>query len=320
MSTKQGTDPISQNDLKEYHNDHVAPYLSQGGGGSSVTVIEELSDIDEMTTFDGEAAGAKAVKSLHSAFSNALTALKNTAIAQAVGATAQDTFTSLITKLGTIVDRGGVTPSKLNVGGSYTIPAGYHDGTGVVQAETAANQGLVSPSGNKSITISSTGTTSNINVSSYATASVTTSGLSKINYLGRVTPTISNPSGKDVYPSNPTSITNRTGTFNLSNYSNYKSLSNNNFFMIVRDRVLPPSGTFQGFQVRTKCQGGANNLDSAQGSYNPGSISYNASTGVLTVQTPYIDINCTDLSTYQNNASGAMSVDVYYISNSLPTS
>lgn len=151
-----------------------------GGGGGSTTVVEELSDIEAMTVFNGEAAGAKAVKTLKQAFSDALTALKNTAIAQAVGATASDTFTSLITKLGAIVNRGGVSPSKLNVGDSYTIPEGYHDGTGVVEAETAANQSLMTiPTANKSITISSTGTTSNINVKNYATASVTTSDLVK---------------------------------------------------------------------------------------------------------------------------------------------
>lgn len=95
-----------------------------------VEVIEELSDIEEMTDFSGEAAGAKAVKGLYQAFSSALTALKNTAIAQAVGATG-DTFASVISKLGEIINRGKVTTS-IGLGGSYTIPEGYHNGQGKV--------------------------------------------------------------------------------------------------------------------------------------------------------------------------------------------
>lgn len=95
-----------------------------------VQVVEELSDIESMTEFDGEAAGAKAVKGLYQAFSSALTALKNTAIAQAVGANGS-TFTSVIAKLDEIVNRGKVTTS-IGLGQSYTIPQGYHNGQGTV--------------------------------------------------------------------------------------------------------------------------------------------------------------------------------------------
>ena len=41
---------------------------------------------------------------------------------------------------GTIPVQGAVTPSALNCGGSYTIPAGYHDGKGKVTANSLANQ------------------------------------------------------------------------------------------------------------------------------------------------------------------------------------
>lgn len=37
---------------------------------------------------------------------------------------------------GTMTNRGAVSPSKLAPGGSYTIPAGYHNGSGKVTAKT----------------------------------------------------------------------------------------------------------------------------------------------------------------------------------------
>lgn len=39
-------------------------------------------------------------------------------------------------KVGTMPNNGKVTPSALNPGGSYTIPAGYHNGQGVVSANS----------------------------------------------------------------------------------------------------------------------------------------------------------------------------------------
>ena len=41
---------------------------------------------------------------------------------------------------GNMTDRGAQTPSALNCGGSYTIPAGYHNGSGKVTANSLANQ------------------------------------------------------------------------------------------------------------------------------------------------------------------------------------
>lgn len=71
---------------------------------------------------------------------------------------------------------------------------------------SVTTDGLSKPSGNKSITISSTGTTSNIDVADYATASVSTSGLS---------PT---PSGTKYIYSN--------GSYDVTNYSSaYVSVS-----------------------------------------------------------------------------------------------
>lgn len=41
---------------------------------------------------------------------------------------------------GSMANNGAVTPSALNAGGSYTIPAGYHNGSGKVTANSLASQ------------------------------------------------------------------------------------------------------------------------------------------------------------------------------------
>lgn len=52
------------------------------------------------------------------------------------------TFTSSegISIAGTMPNNGAVTPSALNCGGSYTIPAGYHNGSGKVTANSLSSQ------------------------------------------------------------------------------------------------------------------------------------------------------------------------------------
>jgi hypothetical protein len=118
-----------------------------GGGGGSTTVVEELSDIEAMTVFNGEAAGAKAVKTLKQAFSDALTALKNTAIAQAVGATGS-TFTAVINKLAEIVNNGD-TSKTITAGTSNktsSIPAGYTSGGTITVSPTPSQTKTVTPS------------------------------------------------------------------------------------------------------------------------------------------------------------------------------
>lgn len=53
----------------------------------------------------------------------------------------KDTTTGNAIKLtGTMPNNGSVNPSALSAGGSYTIPAGYHDGTGKVTAKSLSSQ------------------------------------------------------------------------------------------------------------------------------------------------------------------------------------
>ena len=85
-----------------------------------------------------------AIKELYNKISeanSALLALKNTAIAKAVGANG-DTFSSVINKLGTITDQKNKSFTVSNTS-SITIPAGYYNGTGKINVS-----GLVpTPSG-----------------------------------------------------------------------------------------------------------------------------------------------------------------------------
>lgn len=85
------------------------------------------TDINEQNTF---------INGLKATFSQTLTDLKATAIAQAVGVTVSDTFAQVIAKLGAIVNRGKVTQSLNTSTKSYTIPQGYHNGQGTVSITT----------------------------------------------------------------------------------------------------------------------------------------------------------------------------------------
>ena len=86
---------------------------------------------------DNVAKHEKDITELRNSFSSALTDLKNTAIAQAVGAVGT-TFTSVIAKLATIVDRKNWSANMDNTG-SVTIPAGYHNGSGTVKTNGTAS-------------------------------------------------------------------------------------------------------------------------------------------------------------------------------------
>lgn len=94
------------------------------------------------------------INRIYHSFSEALTNLKNTAIAQAVGATGT-TFTSVIAKLAEIVNRGSVSKTLDVNTTSFTIAQGYHDGTGSVNivtqeksvAPTGSSQNIVPDSG-----------------------------------------------------------------------------------------------------------------------------------------------------------------------------
>ncbi len=128
---------------------------------------DSVSNVDVFTSGQSASDLAKAVnnisKSLHDetterssqftslseSFSKALAALKNTAVAKAIGVSGT-TFPTVTAELSKIKDNKNwnktiTTPSKI------TIPAGYHNGNGFVDASS-----LKTPSGKKSITSNGT--------------------------------------------------------------------------------------------------------------------------------------------------------------------
>lgn len=107
--------------------------------GQYYVVIAPIAENDGLvvgTNIDVATVGAE-ITGLRNSFSKALTDLKATPIAQAVGAVGT-TFASVIVKLGEIVNRGKWTANMANTG-SVTIPAGYHDGTGSVSTSGTAS-------------------------------------------------------------------------------------------------------------------------------------------------------------------------------------
>jgi hypothetical protein len=109
--------------------------LDQALGGYQPRLTNPLTRaniVDNLSsTSTTDVLSAKQGKVLYDSFSSALTALKNTAIAQAVGATGS-TFTSVIATLGNIVNRGAVSKTLTLSDTRYTVPQGYHNGSGVV--------------------------------------------------------------------------------------------------------------------------------------------------------------------------------------------
>lgn len=96
-----------------------------------------------------------AILALQTSFSQALTDLKATPIAQAVGALTTDSFAQVIDKLATIINRGKVE-QVLDVNTtSYTIPQGYHNGEGNISINTQTKN--VTPSTSSQVVSSDEG-------------------------------------------------------------------------------------------------------------------------------------------------------------------
>lgn len=89
---------------------------------------------DVFTSGETAADLADAVNGLNQSFSNALTDLKNTDVAKAVGANGSK-FPTVIGVLGAIKTYlSGAVSKSVQVGSSYKIPAGYHDGSSEITA------------------------------------------------------------------------------------------------------------------------------------------------------------------------------------------
>ena len=149
---------------------------------------------------------------------------------------------------GTMTDNGAVT-STLNAGGSYTIPAGYHNGSGKVTASTLESQ--------------TSGTATASDIASGKTAWVNGSEITgtKASSTLKIVKVVS--SGRIGYNTNNYSLSG-----SATSIPNYQNLTANNF-------ILSAEGLFaQGYTPDGNTTTGITNLSYTK--------SYNASTGQIT--------------------------------------
>ena len=72
-------------------------------------------------------------------FENTKSEIVSSGLGQALALTVSNTWSQIVDKIKAIVNRGAVNQA-LNCGGSYTIPEGYHNGSGKVTANSLASQ------------------------------------------------------------------------------------------------------------------------------------------------------------------------------------
>lgn len=124
---------------------------------------------DVFTSGETAADLADAVNGLNQSFSNALTDLKNTDVAKAVGANGSK-FPIVIGVLGAIKTYlSGAVSKDVQVGSSYKIPEGYHDGSSEIKAvaKSGTNPTQITTNGTHS-----TGGYESVNVQVSATATL----------------------------------------------------------------------------------------------------------------------------------------------------
>ena len=72
-------------------------------------------------------------------FENTKSSITGSALGKALSMTSSTSWNDVITKIKGVVNQGAKT-SSLNCGGSYTIPAGYHNGSGKIIANSLSSQ------------------------------------------------------------------------------------------------------------------------------------------------------------------------------------
>ena len=134
---------------------------------------------------------------------------------------------------GTMVDRGAVTKT-LNAGGSYTIPAGYHNGSGKVTANSLASQTQATATANN-ITSGKTAWVNGKLITGSASNNVKVLTLD-FNPYGTISKDAGGYSYCQKFSANISSL-----------YSNYKNLNINNIY--VQINTLPASSwTSSGYE------------------------------------------------------------------------
>lgn len=96
---------------------------------------------------------AQAIAAIDAVYNKGATDTKkgNAALSDVLATKTFTSSTAGVNQTGTMPNRGAVSPSGLNCGGSYTIPAGYHNGSGKVTANSLASQTRVD-SGKSAVT------------------------------------------------------------------------------------------------------------------------------------------------------------------------
>ena len=72
-------------------------------------------------------------------FESTKSEIVSSGLGQAIGLTASSIWSQIVEKIKAVVNRGAINQT-LNAGGSYTIPQGYHNGSGKVTANSLASQ------------------------------------------------------------------------------------------------------------------------------------------------------------------------------------
>lgn len=113
-------------------------------GGNTVFPIPILYD-DTGNNLDG-AMTQKAVTEVIQPLSNKIQSFENTkseiassGLGVALGLAVSNTWAQIVAKLKTVVNRGAVNATISTSGGSYTIPEGFHNGSGKVTGPTLAS-------------------------------------------------------------------------------------------------------------------------------------------------------------------------------------
>lgn len=167
------------------------------------------------------------VNELENSFSQALTDLKATAIAQAVGAVG-NTFASVIATLATIVNRGAVSKT-LGLGESYSIPQGYHNGQGRVSVSITSQEKTITASRSQQIITPDSGKVlSKVTVNKYPDASGTYNATSRGSALDM-------GAGNNIRYVNTNGVPNtNNGTYNVtSNGTKDMGATNSNRYVYV---------------------------------------------------------------------------------------
>lgn len=224
-----------------------------------------------------------AILALQTSFSQALTDLKATPIAQAVGALTTDSFAQVIDKLATIINRGKVE-QVLDVNTtSYTIPQGYHNGEGNISIDIQTKN--VTPSTSSQVVSSDEGkvlssvTINAINTQEKATTAGTTTSsvipdagkyLSKVTInptpsqektitSSRSTQTVTPDSGKLLSKVIVNGLA-PTGTYTANSRSSSLDMGSTNNYRYVNTNSVPNSnsGTYNATSNGTKDMGATN--------------------------------------------------------------